>query len=627
MKVGTLVRAATLVLASGMVLSPAHALTGHEDALTFHDGFEGIDAGPFNDADASRFLAQATFGPTDAEIARLRTLGYNAWLTDQFDPTAAHAPPSSEQAYADWVENVLHEQVGQDTRREAWMLHALGGQDPYASGAGVTNWVGNHKDQLRQRMAFALSEILVVSDQNANLNSAPRALTYYYDILVNNAFGNYRTLLELVTLSPAMGEYLNMRGNQKADSSRNIHPDENYAREINQLFSIGLVMLDANGVASTTPTYTQDDVATFAHVFTGWNFSTCTTFDNCGASSADNTDWTTPMKAFPAFHDNGVGVDNTPNKQLLHYTITYLTPNVVVDGLMPNNQTPQQDLTFALNNIYNHPNVAPFVCKQLIQRLVTSNPTPAYVGRVAKVFNDNRAAGNQLQLVAKAILLDPEARYGHLTLPDSFGKLREPLLMITHHYRAMDARHTCGSGNYANQYRYAGYTAWGTDDIQYGNGVGQAALSAASVFNFFKPGYIPPTSGGLLAPEFQLETDSIIANSVNARRLLSFGYDLVHGACDPNDEEIGNVGSNFRKDFALAANANGGPGDPSDRLVDAYNKRFMSGEMSAYMRQNLITYLNQFSSADAASEDDWRLLRIKAALYLILTSPEYMIQK
>ena len=619
MKGGTVMRAVALVLASGLAAAPVHALTGHENALTFHNGFDGADDGPTTDADASRFLAQATFGPTDAEITRLRTMGYAAWLADQFDSSAAHAPVSSEQTYANWVVG-LGEQVGQDTRREAWFLHALGGPDPSSPG----NTALNHKDQLRQRMAFALSEILVVSDQNASLNAAPRALTYYYDILSNNAFGNYRTLLEQVTLTPAMGEYLNMRGNQKADSSQNIHPDENFAREINQLFSIGLVMLDANGVASTTPTYNQTDVSTFAHVFTGWNFSTCTQFDDCGASSADNTDWTTQMTAFPDFHDNGVGPDNQANKHLLHYTDIN---NVAVTGVMPNGQTPQQDLTFALNNIYGHPNVAPFVCKQLIQRLVTSNPTPGYVGRVAKVFNDNRAAANQLQLVVTAILLDTEARYGHLSMPNSFGKLREPLLMVTHFYRAMDARHTCGSDNYANPYRYAGYTIWSTDDIQYGNGVAQAPVSAASVFNYFKPSYVPPTSGGFLAPEFQLETDSIIANTVNSRMLLAFDFDLVHGACDPNDVELGNVGVNFRKDYALAANGNGGPGDPSDRLVDAYNKRFMSGEMSAFMRQTLITYLNNFSNADAGSEDDWRLLRIKAALYLILNSPEYMIQK
>lgn len=593
----------------------------HLPGTVMHDGFDGITTGPGNDADAARFLAQATFGPTDADIADLRAIGYTAWLNEQFA-----APPTHTLDYMTWVQGTLHEQVGQDTRREAWFLGALGGPDP-ANNAIV------HSDQLRQRMAFALSEILVVSEQNATLAAFPKALGYYQDLLVDGAFGNYRVLLEKVTLSPAMGVYLNMLGNQRANSAQNIHPDENYAREVNQLFSVGLVMLDTDGIPlldgnnQPIPTYSQDTVSAFAHVFTGWNWFNCGNFTDCGPDYIGSTNFLQPMAAFPAFHDNGVGADALHNKQLLFYG-TAQNLGVLTDG-----GSPASDLAFALDNIYNHPNVGPFISKQLIQRLVTSNPSPAYVERVAGVFDANRASANQLREVARAILLDPEARYGQWSKPDSYGKLREPLLALTHFWRAMDARHMCGTDagrHFANQpYRYAGYsTGWGTADSQYGNGVAQAPLRSPSVFNFFKPSYLPPgemTTQHQLGPEFQLQTESVIANTTNSYRGISFGYD-TSDACDPGDD-IGEVKVNHSRDLALAGNGSGGVADPATRLVDAYNTRFMSGQMSPFMRQALLAYLNPIDSSWTDGVPDWRLWRIRTALYLITTSPEYMIQK
>lgn len=626
----------------------AQTALSHAPDILFHDGFDGVAAGPFSAADAARLLTQATFGPTDVDIQHLRAIGYQAWLGEQF--TAA---PTYELTYLNWVAVTLGEQLGQDNRQEAWFLGALGGPDPQPN-API------HNDQLRQRVAFALSEIPVVSDQNPTLQGYPRGLAYYYDILARDAFGNYRQLLNDVTVSPAMGVYLNMMGNQRANSAMNVHPDENYAREINQLFSIGLVMLNIDGTPQLSngrpiPTYTQATVTTFAHVFTGWNWASCDVngndnFQYCFTPYTTPSDFETPMVAYdqtnpvviagnsPSYHDNGTNLpDDLPNKQLLNY------PGAAAGGVLANGGTAASDLGFALDNIYNHPNIAPFVGKQLIQRLVTSNPSPAYVARVATVFNNNRSSPTQLQSVVQAILLDPEARYGQWAYPDTFGKLREPLLRLTHLWRAMGAYHKCGQDvstpnppnpptiiRYANQpYRYAGYSsAWNTSDNQYGVGIAQASLDANTVFNFFKPSFIPPgemTQRHLLGPEFQINTDTTITNTSNAVQNVAFNMDVTD-ICDSGDL-FGDVKINHAPDLALAGNGQGGPSDPSDRLVDAYNTRFMSGQMSPFMRQSLIDYLNTIDSSWPSDGSDWRLQRIDRALYLIFISPEYAIQK
>ena len=670
-------RALAVIWALGLAShAAAQAQLSHFPDPIFHDGYNGLNAAGtanISAGDASRFLAQATFGPTDADIANLRSIGYQAWLTQQFAATPTYAitdlPGKTNSAYLNWVANVLKEQVGQDNRQEAWFLGALGGKDPQFP----SNSAYNHTDQLRQRVAFALSEILVVSDQNPLLDGFPQGLAWYYDILVRDAFGNYRTLLNDVTLSPAMGVYLNMMGNPRANSAMNIHPDENYAREINQLFSIGLVMLNPDGTVQLDgsgkpiPTYTQGTITNFAHVFTGFTWYDCDEntnpgdFPNCGPDYggagqppyADN--FMHPMAGFASYHDNGTNLpDDIAHKQLLNYTGAAMSSGETSPGMLGPGGTPSSDLAFALDNIYNHPNVAPFVSRQLIMRLVTSNPSPAYVARVAKVFNDNRASSSQLQAVVQAILLDPEARYGEFSNPTTYGKLREPLLTVTHYWRAMHAVHTCGANiaavgtpgtngyqyptNYANQpYRYAGYgTAWSTGQTTtYGIGFSQASLDALTVFNFFKPGFVPPgemTAAGLFGPEFQIQTDSVIASSNNSYANFAYNLDTTD-TCDENPQDngfdpFGDVKINHAQDVALAGSGSGGPADPSDRLIAAYNARFMSGQMSPYMANQLKSYLDTIDSSWAyPTGSDWRLQRIYRALYLILTSPEYLIQK
>ncbi len=679
----------TVLWSAGAVFAAsasAQSLSHFPDPV-FHDGFNGLNAvgtANISATDAARFLAQTTFGPTDADISTLRTLGYQAWLNQQFAATPTYEttdlPGKTNSAYLNWVANVLKEQLGQNNRQEAWFLGALGGPDPQHP----TQNSYNHTDQLRQRVAFALSEILVISDQNATLSGYPQGMAWMYDLLVKDAFGNYRTLLDDVTLSPAMGVYLNMMGNQRVNSAMNIHPDENYAREINQLFSIGLVMLNLDGTPQLSggnpiPTYTQSTITNFAHVFTGWNWSDCDAngndnFQGCGPDQGGTgnppygVNFLTPMVAYdqtnavmiaqcngqpqpctvPSYHDNGTNLpDDIQNKQLLSY------PSAASGGLLGPGGTAASDLKFALDNIYNHPNVGPFIAKQLIMRLVTSNPSPAYVARVATVFNANRSSATQLQAVVQAILLDPEARYGQWQNSSTFGKLREPLLTVTHFWRAMHAVHSCGANiaaagtpgsnnyspptSYANQpYRYAGYsTAWSTGQTTtYSVGVTQAAQDALTVFNFFKPSFMPPgemTTDRLLGPEFQIQTDSVIASSDNTYASYAYNFD-TSDTCDeiPTDrgfDPFGDVKINHAQDLALAGSGKGGLSDPSDRLIAAYNARFMSGQMSPYMYAQLKSYLDTIDSSWANGSQDWRLQRIYRALYLILSAPEYQIQK
>jgi uncharacterized protein (DUF1800 family) len=375
-----------------------------------------------SDAAAARFLAQATFGPTLQDIAQLRELGtYDRWIEQQFA-----ASPSSHAQY-------LHALVPapdatfpiDDQRIEAWLQMAMGGPDALTPGLA-------HTDQLRQRVAYALSEIFVVS-ANGPLARNGYSMATYYDVLVNEGLGNYRKLLEDVTLHPAMGQYLSMLGNEKPDPVRNVRPDENYAREVMQLFSVGLVRLNADGTPQRVddklvPTYDQDTIQGFAHVFTGWWYQGCARMRGCRVDRNDPVR-ERPMVAYQDFHASA------QSKQLLNY------PGVALaGGRLPAGGSAESDLRAALDNIFQHPNVGPFIGRQLIQRLVTSNPSPGYVARVAARFDDNGSGvRGDMKAVIKAILLDSEAR-NQGAQPEHFGKAREPILRLTHMWRAMGAR-------------------------------------------------------------------------------------------------------------------------------------------------------------------------------------------
>lgn len=598
----------------------------HFPDRAFRSGFESVTIAPADDADAARFLAQATFGATEADIAHLRTVGYDGWLNEQF------AAPASKQApYLDWVEhlscpagddncNQVAEWAG--TRLEIWAINALGTPDPSRGGALPT-------DQLRQRVAFALSEIFVVSNSNGTLAGQPWALASYQDMLAADAFGNFRALLEDVTRHPAMGVFLSSIQNQKADAEANIHPDENYAREVNQLFSIGLVQLNLDGTPKLSggqpiPTYDQATVRGFAAVFTGWNYNSvgcsvdyvdgmplcCNNPDNpdqyfyCGPNEADHPAWRQPMQPVEFWHDY------TSSKQLLVYPGVALANGV----LQPTDA--QGELDQALDNIFHHPNVGPFIGKQLIQRLVTSNPSPAYVQRVAQVFNDDGSASHvrgNLRAVVRAIVLDPEARVGQWQRYATFGKLREPLLKLTQVWRALHARTPTGDAVYSG--RIGNLQTWPPMVDM----VGEAPLYSPTVFNFFKPDFAPSgemRGAGMVGPEYQILTDTTSTSLANLLFYEVFCNYTASQRCWGSDF-ANNLQMDEDSDAALAA------GDPG-ALVDRYSLLLMGGQMSPFMRGVIVARLDQMSADDY---DHLGRARVQEALYLILTSPEYSIQK
>lgn len=498
--------------AAGFVLLAAATVAvaqSHRPDQMMRHGFESAADGPYSDAEAARFLAQATFGPTLDDIAHLRDVGYRAWIDEQFaQPVATEIP------YLDWVDQIPDNNVTDDTRMEAWTINALGTPDPSRGMARPT-------DQLRQRMAFALSEIFVVSNKNGTLLYQPWALASWYDMLAQDAFGNYRTLLEDATLHPAMGIYLTHLGNQKANTAQNIRPDENYAREVMQLFSIGLVQLNPDGTPKLVdgqpqPTYGQATVRGLAAVLTGWTWNntgcgpgsyvccTAQTYTRCGPyNDYDRPVWRLPMQPIEAFHDN------TNPKQLLVY------PNAALpDGVLAPGGDAQAELHAALDNLFHHPNVGPFIALRLIQRFVTSNPTPAYVQRVAAAFaDDGSGVRGSLEATLRAILLDPEARYGQWSNAQRFGKLREPLIRNTHLWRAMNA--IAPSARIVTLTPYPGIEDW----------YGQGPLRSPSVFNFFRPDFRAHgevDALGLASPEFQILSDSYAVSTAN--RLFSVSF-------------------------------------------------------------------------------------------------------
>ncbi|SFM96486.1 DUF1800 domain-containing protein [Dokdonella immobilis] len=547
----------------------------------FDAGFDHRAEGPYSDAEAARFLTQATFGPSLAEIARLRSIGYNAWLADQATLPASHHRPYLEAQAAAGLE------VYQNARQEAWWTNAITGPD-----------------QLRQRVAFALSELLVVSDQSGAIEGYPIAMANYYDLLVDGAFGNYRNLLENVTLSPVMGHYLSMFKNRKPDLDANIRPDENYAREIMQLFSVGLVRLNANGTVQTSggqpiPTYDQDTIRGFAHVFTGWNWANCPRdqggqwweWEYCPSGPVDWPDpgwdawWLVPMQAWESYHASA------EDKQLLVYPGVALPNGILVGG-----GTAASDLQAALDNIFNHPNVAPFIARHLIKRLVTSNPSPAYVGRVAATFvNNGLGVRGDLAATVRAVLMDSEARTVP-SLASNAGKMREPLLKLSHLWRALDGRADDGR-----------YREWYTDYY-----LSQAPLRSPTVFNFFLPDYRPPgemATLGLDGPEFQITTDTSVASVANGLGAKVFYDWRGNGNQQPEDIVV-----DLGPEVAVAS-------DPV-RLVDRYDLLFMNRTMSDFMFTTLVTYLQSLPNTNSG-----RRQRVQNAVWLIQSSPEYAIER
>jgi uncharacterized protein (DUF1800 family) len=513
--------------------------------------------------DAARVLTQATFGMRGAEeIDTVKAMGYGAWLDSQFSLNAAS-----------------HVQYVNDRR--------AAGEKAYEQRAYEAIWQQwlTEPGQLRARMSFALSEIFVISNVAPDLDTY--AMASYMDMLNRNAFGNYRQLLEEVTLHPAMGYYLNMIGSKKEDPARGTHPNENYAREVMQLFSIGLYRLNPDGSrildgqGQPVPTYDEAVVKALAAAFTGWNFAgNDTTKPSVFDPAKEN--WLEPLVPWETWHDTG--------------------PKTLFDGItLPAGQGARKDMKDALDAIFNHPNVGPFVGRQLIQRFVTSNPSPAYIARVAGVFaNNGQGVRGDLRAVIRAVLLDPEARDLARTAEPGWGKQREPVIRFANFLRAFKAtspsgRNRIGSLDSADE------------------GLNQSPLLAPSVFNFFSPNYRHPgplAAAGLVAPEFQITTETSMVGGLNFfARLVRRGY---YGKDDTR------LTMDLAELNALAANP--------PALVDKLNVLFMNGAMTAATRNAILGVLGGLAvpkTGDASAITD----RVKAALLMVAISPEFTIQK
>ncbi len=513
--------------------------------------------------EASRFAARASFGLSMAAIEALAREGNEAWLQAQFDlPTEAHSPVVTELIERREAGDFADVEEGEEFlfmfRRIAWWHRAV-----------------TAEDTLRQRVAFALSEIFVVSDNVDTLIVHPYALADYYDMLLVNAFGNFRDLLRDVTLHPAMGVYLSHLNNRKSDPINNIFPDENYAREVMQLFSIGLFELNVDGSrrldgdGNPLPTYGNDEIREFAKIFTGLSYGGPDAF-----FGRQEPYFRAPMQMFDDFHESG-------EKRLLG------------GAVVPAGQTGEQDIEDAIDNLFMHPNVGPFIGRQLIQRLVTSNPSPAYVERVARAFNgDSTGVRGDMQAVIRAVLLDPEAQAA--TDSDrSFGKLREPVTRYLALLRQFEA--SSRDGFIAN----SGYLLQ-----ELGR---QHPLSAPSVFNFFLPQHSPAgeiANADLVAPEFEILTSTAVINFSN---LLDYvvSADFVTDL----DEPFETVTLDLQPWIDLAE-------DPEE-LVEQLDVLLTYGTLSDETREVMLAVLGDLDDAE---------FRARTAIYLFLVSPDYAVR-
>jgi len=505
---------------------------------------------PPTDGEAARFLAQAGFAAPTADIATVKSGGYAAWLDAQFalPVSAGHFDWMVEKGYA--VEANRNSFTGLDNSIWRKLMSA--------------------PDTLRQRVVLALSEILVVSMNGLPVQWRGLMGAAYLDLLEQHAFGNFRALLEAVTLSPAMGVYLNMRGNQKEDARTGRVPDENYAREVMQLFTIGLVQLNADGSAKLgsdgkpVDTYTQAQITELARVFTGWDYD--------GSSATDPTYVKKPMVNIASRFATGA-------KKVLGVDI-------------PATADAAAAMKTAMDTLADHANVGPFIGRQLIQRLVASHPSPAYVGRVAAVWANNGAGvRGDLKAVIRAVLLDTEAR--SVPTSNSGGKLREPVLRLVQWARSFNAASPTGVWNIG-------------DTTNPATRLGQSPLRSGSVFNFFRPGYVPPGStlgtNAVTAPEFQLCNESTAAGYLNFLQTA-----IASG--------VGEVKASYTAELALAADA--------PALVANLALRLGGGGISAATESAIATAI----ATIAATTDAGKLNRVYAAILMLMACPEYLVQK
>jgi len=534
---------------------------------------------PLQDRDASRFLAQATFGPTPNEITRLQTLGYVEWLSEQLNIP----PEPRHRAYIESLTAVAVVPTDNHIANSFWKQAATA------------------PDSLRQRIAFSLSQIFVVSLVDPTIASSKRGVASYLDMLGEHAFGNFRTLLEGVARHPMMGIYLTHMRNQKEDPVRFRIPDQNFAREVMQLFTIGLIELNPDGTprlvnGAPVETYTDADVVGLSRVFTGFSWAGPDTLNGRFTGSTNpprdpNRD-ILPMQGYPQHHS--------------------LSEKRFLGTVIPAGQgNPNESLRIALDTLANHPNVGPFFGRQLIQRLVTSNPSPEYVGRVAQAFDsglfsyDTWAVGTgvrgDLMATIAAVLLDREARANPSLNDPNFGRVREPILRMANWMRAFNARSTSGN-----------FLLGITDDVAIS--LGQTVMRSPSVFNFYRPGYVPPNTGiaaaGLVAPEMQIIHETSVIGYANWMRST---VQLGVGTGNPRD-----IQPDYTAELAIANQPNA--------LIDRLDILLCAGTLSAPIK-NLTR--NAISSVAIPITNPTAALRNRVWIGVLMTlsAPEYLVQK
>ena len=543
---------------------------------------------PTSDADAARFLLQAQFHASETDIAAVRVQGYADWLNAQF------AAPSSTTGF-EWLN-----QRGYATISSATNYY----DNSYPGDYMIWNQLMTSGDAVRKRLALALSEFFVVSLTGLDFPWRSHGIARWWDLLVAHALGNYRALLEAVTLNAAMGWYLNTKGNMKENPATGRAPDENYGREIMQLFSIGLYQLDADGTekrdanGNKMETYTQSDITNIARVFTGWDFDRTTNVDTVVPGSGrkvPSTDFTRlPMRLTPANHST------------LAATFLGATVPAGTDGVAA--------LRTALDTLFNHPNVGPFFGKQMIQRLVTSNPSPAYVARVAAAFaNNGSGVRGDLKAVFAAVLLDDEARNPATVTQAGFGKLREPMLRFVQWGRTFGIQSARGS--------------WKIGDASNpATQLGQSPLRSPSVFNYFRPGYVPPSTAlsatQTPAPEFQLVNESSVGGYLNAMQ------NIVRNGIYVNAPDQPNSGSNSTNGYDITATYAAELAMVTDAtaLVRRLNLLLCAGQLSDATQGLIIGALNA-TPITANSTDSAKRDRVAAAVLMVMACPEYLIQK
>ena len=543
-----------------------------------------------SDEEAARFLMQSQFAVTDAGLSAVRSASFATKLQQDF------ASPQGQTGW-DWLEQRGYGAA--DTNRYFFA--------DYPADFMVWNQLFTAPDPMRKRIALALSEFFVVSLQSAEFNWRSHAITHYWDTLVKNAFGNFRQLLEDITLNPAMGYFLNTKGNQKENNSGRV-PDENYGREVMQLFTIGLVQLNADGTEKTgangarLESYTQDDVTNIARVFTGYDFDT-----SDGVRITPVNDTGTPETYTIESRDfarKPMKFDASRHSML---AATFLGTTI------PANTAGPAALKTALDTLFNHPNTAPFFARQMIQRLVTSNPSPAYVGRVSAAFaNNGTGVRGDLKAVWTAILLDDEARNPAKPSEPAYGKLREPMLRLVQWGRSFGINSAAGSWKMFD-------TNGAADKL------GQSPLRSPSVFNFFRPGFVPPNTAlakaQAPAPEFQLVNETTVGGYLNfmqgvIRQGIYCPEPTVPQAAYRN--YIADMTASYTSELALVSDA--------AALVRRLNLILCAGQMSA-TNQNLIIAALNGTPVTASSSAAQKLDRVAAGVLLVMASADYLVQR